>query len=200
MSTVQRRRRPAPRRPPGRARSASGSSRRWTSPARPRPSRRRSGIARQLVGLPRAPARGPRLRGARARGAAPRLRRAHRAAHLAVPRRLAIACSGAGHRSAQGEGQVLERATSIALASRMAREVGEAQAAAEKAGKPLPTLSTDVEMRLRSPQDRAGLRRGAARGHREARRRSTTTTSTPTGAATASSSAPTRSAHPRRKP
>jgi DNA-binding transcriptional ArsR family regulator len=42
----------------------------------------------------------------------------------------------------------------IALASRMAREVGEAQAAAEKSGKPLPTLSTDVEIRLRSPQDR----------------------------------------------
>jgi DNA-binding transcriptional ArsR family regulator len=42
----------------------------------------------------------------------------------------------------------------IALASRMAQEVGEAQAIAEKAGKPLPTLSTDVEIRLRSPQDR----------------------------------------------
>ena len=38
----------------------------------------------------------------------------------------------------------------IALASRMAQEVGEAQAMAEKAGKPLPTLSTDVEIRLRS--------------------------------------------------
>ena len=36
----------------------------------------------------------------------------------------------------------------------MAREVGEAQAAADKAGKPLPTLSTDVEIRFRSPQDR----------------------------------------------
>ena len=35
----------------------------------------------------------------------------------------------------------------IALASRMAQEVGEAQAIAEKAGKPLPTLSTDVEIR-----------------------------------------------------
>lgn len=42
----------------------------------------------------------------------------------------------------------------IALASRMAQEVGDAQAAAEKAGKPLPTLSTDVEIRLRSARDR----------------------------------------------
>ena len=42
----------------------------------------------------------------------------------------------------------------IALASRMAQEVSEAQAAAEKAGKRLPTLSTDVEIRLRSPEDR----------------------------------------------
>ena len=42
----------------------------------------------------------------------------------------------------------------IALATRMAREVGEAQQAAEKSGKRLPTLSTDVEIRLRSPQDR----------------------------------------------
>jgi predicted ArsR family transcriptional regulator len=42
----------------------------------------------------------------------------------------------------------------IALASRMAQEVGEAQTLAEKAGKPLPTLSTDLEIRFRSPQDR----------------------------------------------
>jgi len=42
----------------------------------------------------------------------------------------------------------------IALASRMAQEVGEAQAIAEKAGKPLPTLSTEVEIRLRSPRER----------------------------------------------
>jgi len=42
----------------------------------------------------------------------------------------------------------------IALASRMAQEVGEAQAIAEKTGKRLPTLSTDVEVRLRSPEDR----------------------------------------------
>lgn len=42
----------------------------------------------------------------------------------------------------------------IALASRMAHEVGEAQALAEKAGKPLPTLSTDVEIRFRSARDR----------------------------------------------
>ena len=45
----------------------------------------------------------------------------------------------------------------IALASRMAQEVGEAQTIAEKAGKPLPTLSTDVEIRLRSPQERAAF-------------------------------------------
>jgi predicted transcriptional regulator len=42
----------------------------------------------------------------------------------------------------------------IALASRMAQEVGEAQAIAEKAGKRLPTLSTEVEIRLRSPHER----------------------------------------------
>ena len=42
----------------------------------------------------------------------------------------------------------------IALASRMAQEVGEAQAIAERAGKRLPTLSTDVEIRLRSPRER----------------------------------------------
>lgn len=42
----------------------------------------------------------------------------------------------------------------VALASRMTKEVGEAQAAAERAGKPLPTLSTDVEIRLRSPAER----------------------------------------------
>jgi len=42
----------------------------------------------------------------------------------------------------------------IAVASRMAREVGEAQAAADRAGKPLATLSTEVEIRLRSPQER----------------------------------------------
>jgi predicted ArsR family transcriptional regulator len=45
----------------------------------------------------------------------------------------------------------------IALASRMAQEVGEAQALAEKAGKPLPTLSTDLEIRFRSPEDRAAF-------------------------------------------
>ena len=42
----------------------------------------------------------------------------------------------------------------IALALRMAREVGEAQALAEKKGVPLPTLSSDVEVRFRSPGDR----------------------------------------------
>jgi len=42
----------------------------------------------------------------------------------------------------------------IGLASRMAREVGEAQALAEKKGVPLPTLSSDVEIRFRSPGDR----------------------------------------------
>ena len=42
----------------------------------------------------------------------------------------------------------------IALASRMATEVGEAQAAAEKAGRPIATLSATTELRLRSPRDR----------------------------------------------
>lgn len=47
----------------------------------------------------------------------------------------------------------------IALAGQVAREVGEAQAAAERAGKPLPTLSTQVEIRLRSPQEREAFGR-----------------------------------------
>lgn len=42
----------------------------------------------------------------------------------------------------------------IALAGQVAREVGEAQDAAERKGRPLPTLSTQVEIRLRSPQER----------------------------------------------
>lgn len=42
----------------------------------------------------------------------------------------------------------------IALASRMATEVGEAQAAADKAGRPMTTLSATTEVRLRSPQER----------------------------------------------
>ena len=42
----------------------------------------------------------------------------------------------------------------IAIASRMAQEVGEAQAIAEKKGKPLPTLSTDVEIRFRTARER----------------------------------------------
>jgi predicted transcriptional regulator len=42
----------------------------------------------------------------------------------------------------------------IALASRMAKEVGEAQAAAERAGRPMTTLSAEVEVRLRSPRER----------------------------------------------
>lgn len=45
----------------------------------------------------------------------------------------------------------------IALATRMAHEVGEAQALAEKKGVPLPTLSTDVEVRFKSPDDRAAF-------------------------------------------
>jgi L-serine deaminase len=36
----------------------------------------------------------------------------------------------------------------------MATEVGEAQAAAEKAGRPIATLSATTELRLRSPQER----------------------------------------------
>lgn len=63
----------------------------------------------------------------------------------------------------------------IALASRMAQEVGEAQAVAEKAGRRLPTLSTDVEVRLRSPREReafaeelvAAVARLAAKYHDE---------------------------------
>src|SRR6185295_3166749 len=47
----------------------------------------------------------------------------------------------------------------IALAGLVAREVGEAQGAAERAGKPLPTLSTQVEIRLRSPEEREAFGR-----------------------------------------
>ena len=43
----------------------------------------------------------------------------------------------------------------LALAERMTREVGEAQAAAERKGLPVPTLSSDVEIRFRSPAERA---------------------------------------------
>jgi DNA-binding transcriptional ArsR family regulator len=42
----------------------------------------------------------------------------------------------------------------MALAAQVAREVGEARGAAERAGKPLATLSTEVEIRLRSPRER----------------------------------------------
>ena len=45
----------------------------------------------------------------------------------------------------------------LALAGRMAREVGEAQAAAEKKGARLPTLSSDVEIRFASPEARAAF-------------------------------------------
>jgi predicted ArsR family transcriptional regulator len=44
-----------------------------------------------------------------------------------------------------------------ALASRMARDVAESQAAADRAGQRLATLSTDVTVRLRSPADRAAF-------------------------------------------
>ena len=52
------------------------------------------------------------------------------------------------------QGQALPAAALIALASPPGEEVGEAQAIAEKAGKRLPTLSSDVEIRLRSPRER----------------------------------------------
>jgi hypothetical protein len=42
----------------------------------------------------------------------------------------------------------------IALATRMAREVADAQAAADRAGRPLATLSAEVEVRFRSPAER----------------------------------------------
>ena len=41
----------------------------------------------------------------------------------------------------------------MALASRMAQDVGRAQEAADKAGKRLATLSADVEIRLRTPRE-----------------------------------------------
>ena len=76
----------------------------------------------------------------------------------------------------------------IALASRMAQEVGEAQAIAEKAGKPLPTLSTDVEIRLRSPQEREAFAQELLDASRDSRR-SITTRITRTAAPIVSSSA-----------
>ena len=42
----------------------------------------------------------------------------------------------------------------IAVASRMAREVSEAQAAGDRVGKAVPTLAGDVEIRFRSPRER----------------------------------------------
>ena len=50
----------------------------------------------------------------------------------------------------------------IALASRMATEVGEAQAAADKAGRPMATLSATTELRVRSPRERPAMRRDTA--------------------------------------
>lgn len=44
-----------------------------------------------------------------------------------------------------------------ALASRMAREVAEAHNAADRAGKRLATLSTEVDVRLKSPAERAAF-------------------------------------------
>jgi DNA-binding transcriptional ArsR family regulator len=63
----------------------------------------------------------------------------------------------------------------LALAERMTREVGEAQAAADSKGARLPTLSTDVEIRFASPEARArfaeelvdGIARLAAKYHDE---------------------------------
>ena len=45
----------------------------------------------------------------------------------------------------------------IAIASRMAREAGIAQAAGDKSGKPVPTLSADAEIRFATPQARAAF-------------------------------------------
>ncbi|HUQ29022.1 MAG TPA: helix-turn-helix domain-containing protein [Usitatibacter sp.] len=45
----------------------------------------------------------------------------------------------------------------VALASRMANEVAQAQAAAERAGARIATLSTEIDVRLRSPQERAAF-------------------------------------------
>ena len=42
----------------------------------------------------------------------------------------------------------------IEITSRMAKEFGEALAAAERTGRPMTTLSADVEVRLRSPRER----------------------------------------------
>jgi DNA-binding transcriptional ArsR family regulator len=44
-----------------------------------------------------------------------------------------------------------------ALASRMAREVAEAHNTADRAGKRLATLSTEVDVRIKSPADRAAF-------------------------------------------
>ncbi len=69
----------------------------------------------------------------------------------------------------------LSAAYLIALAARVVREVGRLLPTAERAGKRLPTLSVDVDLRLRSAQDRtafaeelgAAVRSLAARYHDE---------------------------------
>jgi DNA-binding transcriptional ArsR family regulator len=42
----------------------------------------------------------------------------------------------------------------LAIAARMTQEVGEARAAGERVGKPVPTFSSDAEIRFRTPSDR----------------------------------------------
>ena len=140
-----------------------------------------AGLTRQLVAYHVRQLEDARLRRARARGAAPRLHRAHRAAHGPVPRRLARGASAPGIDPRKLKDK-FSSGYLIALASRMAQEVGEAQAAAEKAGKP----PADALHRRRDPPALAagapGLRRGAARGDRAARREVPRRHATPTAA------------------
>jgi DNA-binding transcriptional ArsR family regulator len=72
-------------------------------------------------------------------------------------------------------GDRMSAAYLIALAARAVREVGQLLRGAERAGKRLPTLSIDADVRLASPEDRAALaaelaesvRRIAAKYHDE---------------------------------
>jgi DNA-binding transcriptional ArsR family regulator len=69
----------------------------------------------------------------------------------------------------------LSAAYLVALAARAVREIGQLLRGAERAGKRLPTLSIDADVRLASPEDRAALaaelaeavRRIAAKYHDE---------------------------------
>ena len=145
-------------------------------------------------GLPRAPARGARLRRAGARGAAPRLQGAHRAPDGPVPGRLAFR-AGAGDGPAEAQGQVLQQ---LPDRPRLAHGAGGRRGAGHRReGGQAPAHPFH---RRRDPLAFAARARGirpksCSRRSRDSRR-STTTRSTPTAARTAWSSPPIPSVAP----